>query len=841
MYRTSSLGCVFLSMVAAPAVAGFTEPPQSPASDGEIIVYGRVEGDDFDGLRAEDELNRDDIDAYGLDTVGQVIEQVSAELQRGDNRPVILINGQLANGINDINDLPVEAVMRIQLLPPTASARIGQSPTQRVINVVIKPDHKQITPNLLGTQSMRQDAGRVDAELNLLKLSDGNRRSLVMRYGHVDPLFEDQRNIRPDLGALPSHPFGNVIGTGPGGEIDPALSALAGKVTLLAGVPQGTARPQLFDFAQLAGLPNIDGANAGRTLVGQSDAYSANANISQRFGTITNWALNAKVERNETRTLRGLGSALLRLPQGTPFSPFGRDVQLAYQIGDPLASRQILTSYSVAQTLNTRLGDFAISVQASLARRDLSVDTDRNRDTTTLEAGVIAGSVNPFARLPASLIGSTAQDRSRSRADSGDVSVSTSGTLARLPAGGVLLGISARLGKDRVRSTTEGVTNTQRALRRSERGVKANLTVPLLRTDGPLKGALTVDFSGQLHGIDGSSNLRDWGAAINGTVGRALSFSGAFSEEQIAPLTSFLNDPVVIAENIRTYDFIRQETVLVRQITGGNGLLPVQRRRTTALQASLRPFAESDFVANAQYVRITNRNVTSLLPPVNAEVQAAFPDRFRRSADGQLLEIDARPVSFLRDGAERVVWGFRWRQTFGGAAIGEEDGPATGLTKARGVRINLDASHEHVLDAFRQARAALPEVNLLAGGALGYGGGLPRDTINFNLSMASRGVGAQVNVQYRSESYIAAGVAAAPERLTFDERALANLRLFANLGPLLPEAKWAKGLRVSVQMTNLFDSQQRVRDEAGVTPLRYQPFLIDPVGRSFTVGLRKVF
>lgn len=838
---TTTLLATALPAATAAAAENAPAPPEPGPADGEIIVFGTSEAYDFEGLQAEDELDRDDIDSYGFDTVGQIIEQVRSELGGPDDAPVILINGQLANGINDVNDLPVEAVTRIQVLPPAAAGRIGQSPSQRVINVVIKPDHRQITPNLAGTLSSRGDAPRADAEINLLKLDDGNRRSLVMRYAHVDPLFETQRDILPDLGVVPAHPLGNVVGAQNGGEIDPGLSALAGTAVLAAGIPAGNARPQLFDFAALAGRSNREGANALRTLVGESDAWSANANISQTLGARTMWSVNARIERNETLTLRGLSTALLRLPESSPFSPFGSDVRLAFLVGGPLGAKQSVTTYNLAQTLNTQVRGIGISAQARFSRRDLAVDTDRSVDVSALDNGVANGSVNPFAGLPAGLLGAAGQDRSRSRADSGDVQISANAPLARLPAGSLLFGLTVRAGRDKVRSATDGVTTNRRLVRRNERGLKGNLTVPLVRLDGPLKGSLTADLTGQLHAVDGSGGLHDWGAALNGNVGRALTLSASWLEEEIAPQAEALGDPVVIGENIRTFDFIRQETVLVRQVSGGNALLPVQRRRTSALQASLRPLRDTDFVANAQYTRTVNRDVTSLLPPVSAEVQAAFPDRFRRTADGRLIEVDARPVSFLRDRAERLSWGFRLRHTFGGTAIGEDDADRPGVTKGRGVRLNLEVTHDRVLSAYRQARASLPEVNLLRGGALGYGGGLVRDTVNANLAIASRGVGLQVNGQYRGESYVAAGTAAAPERLTFAERTLVNLRLFANLGPVLPEAGWAKSMRVSVQVTNVADSRQRVRDEAGATPLRYQPFLIDPVGRSITFSLRKAF
>jgi hypothetical protein len=42
-------------------------------------------------------------------------------------------------------------------------------------------------------------------------------------------------------------------------------------------------------------------------------------------------------------------------------------------------------------------------------------------------------------------------------------------------------------------------------------------------------------------------------------------------------------------------------------------------------------------------------------------------------------------------------------------------------------------------------------------------------------------------------------------------------------------------------VTNLFDARQKVTDQNGLVPLRYQPYLIDPTGRSFQVEFRKLF
>jgi hypothetical protein len=50
-----------------------------------------------------------------------------------------------------------------------------------------------------------------------------------------------------------------------------------------------------------------------------------------------------------------------------------------------------------------------------------------------------------------------------------------------------------------------------------------------------------------------------------------------------------------------------------------------------------------------------------------------------------------------------------------------------------------------------------------------------------------------------------------------------------------------KNLRVSFRLDNIFDGQRAVRDENGDTPINYQPFVIDPVGRFIGVDVRKLF
>jgi outer membrane receptor protein involved in Fe transport len=70
---------------------------------------------------------------------------------------------------------------------------------------------------------------------------------------------------------------------------------------------------------------------------------------------------------------------------------------------------------------------------------------------------------------------------------------------------------------------------------------------------------------------------------------------------------------------------------------------------------------------------------------------------------------------------------------------------------------------------------------------------------------------------------------------------LVNLRLFADARRVLPNSSWARGLRVSVDVTNLTNDRQKVRDSLGNTPLQYQPAYRDALGRTIEFEIRKVF
>ena len=68
--------------------------------------------------------------------------------------------------------------------------------------------------------------------------------------------------------------------------------------------------------------------------------------------------------------------------------------------------------------------------------------------------------------------------------------------------------------------------------------------------------------------------------------------------------------------------------------------------------------------------------------------------------------------------------------------------------------------------------------------------------------------------------------------------------MFADLNQrtkLIEQVPLLKNTRITFGVNNVFDTRQTVVDNSGTVPLRYQPFLIDAIGRSFEIELRKLF
>ncbi len=160
-----------------------------------------------------------------------------------------------------------------------------------------------------------------------------------------------------------------------------------------------------------------------------------------------------------------------------------------------------------------------------------------------------------------------------------------------------------------------------------------------------------------------------------------------------------------------------------------------------------------------------------------------------------------------------------------------------------GGRWNLSLSHTIELGNKVLVAPGGPELDLLHGDAL-TGGGVARHTLSLEGGVFYNGFGTRLSGSYKSGTRVEGTGAPGSADLRFGDLFTLDLRMFADLGrqeKLVKAAPFFENTRVSFSVNNLFNAHQKVTDQNGVVPLRYQPLLIDPTGRSFQVEFRKLF
>lgn len=907
--------------VAAPAPAPAPQQDDEEPEEPEIIVRGTrgLPGAVVGDIPPEEQLGPADIRSYGVSSVAELLAELAPQTRSGrgqGGQPVTLLNGRRISSFAEIRDLPTEAIARVDILPEEVALKYGYRADQRVVNFVLRRRFNAVTAEAGARVTTRGDRFQPEAELDLLTIRRDRRFNLHGSYRQSDALLEADRDI-----AFTASPFaigGNVAGLN--GAAIPGL----GTATLV-GVPTGTRSLAAFGAAGA----NVTDPGAYRTLMGQSRNLSANASYAQNiFGNI-GATLSGRIEASNGRSLQGLPTVSLSLPEGNPFSPFSGPVLVQRAIdGEPLTQRTNTITSRVGATFNGDLGRWRWSLIGGYDRIDGRTTTDAGVDASAFQARLNANDLtaNPFGPLDLPRL---AANRSTFTSQNVALDAQASGAVFRLPAGEVVTSVS--LGGDlndfSSRSTRAGITQAG-AVSRDSANARVNLDLPVSnRAQGVLDaiGNLSVNFNAAVEELSDFGTLTTFGYGANWAPVEAVRFIASVTEQDGAPSPQQLGNPQIVTPNVRLFDFVRGTTASVTTVSGGNPALAGFSTSTAKLGLTVRPSKARDLTLVANYVRASVDDPVAGFPAATAEIAGAFPGRFTRDAGGQLLRVDTRPVNFARTERSELRYGFNFSVPIksqvqkqlelfragqgpnpfegltppggrrgqgnqpgssGQAGTAGEPGaapagtpPAAGEGRPRGEggagfggqgrggggfgggggrggrgfggggpggggRLQFALYHTwHFTDEVLVA-AGGPRLDLLNGDAIGNGGGQPRHELEAQAGYANNGLGARLSVNFRSATSVDGGTAAAPTELRFGSLTTANLRLFADLGQrvdLVRTRPWLRGVRVAFAVENVFDSRQRVTDATGTVPINFQPDLLDPLGRTVRLSIRKLF
>lgn len=838
--------------VAATAASTAAETVAPAGEDGEdsdkldvtaneiVVVAPRIRGEIDVPNQPVQTFDENDIAAYGADSIADLIEAISPQTGsgrgRGSGRPIMLINGQRITSFREMRNIPPEAIRKMDVLPEEVALRFGYPANQRVVNIILKDRFAAVTGAGEYNWPTRGGYDNYELESGLFRISGPRRYNFSAKLSETSMLTEDERNIRQDTPDLPT----------------------------VAGDPDQ------------AGYRSLGAADSLLELNGTMTQGLGEGGLG---GSIT---VNGAYTHEQTTSLSGLDTVELTSGGDSRFRT----------LPDPLTTRVVTDTFESGLGYNTMLGRWTLSMTADGSYADTETRVDRRRDTQGLVDAVAAGELAIDGPLP--FVPGAGVDVARNRELSLSSLATLSGVPFRMPAGDANLTVKGGFDFDRTvsedtRSGLDAVT-----LKRGDLSGGVNLALPLTSRSEDFLGAagdFTLNLGGGVERLSDFGTLKNWNVGLTWNPTGTLSLQASYLVEDAAPTLSQLGAPSILTFNVPVYDFTNAVTSLVTVTTGGNPDLVKEKQRDIKLSATWDlPFLKRSNLI-VEYFRNRSSDVTESFPLLTPAIEAAFPGRVTRDADGQLVAIDRRALTYDEISSSRMRWGFNLSgslggegagQRFGGGAgplpggpggpgvsgEGREGGPAGarggqdgprgasagpagpppgagfgGGRRGPGSRWNLSVYHTwRFTDRVRIAENT-PVLDQLAGGAI-VAGGVPRHTIEMEGGVFKNGYGLRLNGEWNVPARVDGSGLPGSSDLRFGSTFVLGARLFADLGRnqgLVSRVPFFKGARLALTADNLLDSRQKVTDRNGEVPLAYQAAYREPQGRVIGIDFRKMF
>ena len=267
---------------------------------------------------------------------------------------LLLLNGRRlgSSGANaaanffDVNNIPLAAIDRIEVLTDSASAIYGADAIGGAINIVLRKDFTGVGANVHYGVSSEGDAAEGDASIALGGRSGAFSGMMVLDFFKRDPLRATDRDLTSsddyrrfggqDLRSTSSYP-GNVYSL----NVDPVTGAplpLPGLTSSFAGIPSGNGIGLTpADFATTDGVLNLFDGAPYKTL--QAEAKRKSLFASGRYDLsngVTFFSEFLYTNREQIIQLAPdvlfLGQfGLFTVPATNPFNPFGVPVGIDYR------------------------------------------------------------------------------------------------------------------------------------------------------------------------------------------------------------------------------------------------------------------------------------------------------------------------------------------------------------------------------------------------------------------------------------------------------------------------------------------------------------------------------
>ncbi|MEM7702625.1 MAG: hypothetical protein AAF251_11860 [Pseudomonadota bacterium] len=416
--------------------------------------------------------------------------------------------------------------------------------------------------------------------------------------------------------------------------------------------------------------------------------------------------------------------------------------------------------------------------------------------------------------------------------------------LADLAAGSMTVTASLDMSLERQDTAIlEGAAVNQSSIARDTFAGGLSLEVPIL-APAPIPGELGLNANAEVRHLSDFGWLTTYGYGLRWKPVPTVRLLASVTREEGAPALNDLGTPQVLTPDARLFDFEAGQDALATLITGGNPDLATDRRRVIKLGVQWNPSEEPRIGVNVDYTTSQIDNEVRRFALLTENFERAFPDRVTRGPGGQLLAFDVRPVQVAEGRRDEVRTAITFSERLKTKRVRRRaEGPPTKRRRSgRPGSLRISAIHRLTLrDEARLSEGGQGAVfDLLNGASIERAGGTPRHQIDLSLYRWKYGFGLAAAARYQS----ATRVNIPSSDLRFSDLATFGLRVtyeFNYSDAILAKLPFLEETQVAFNVGNVFNQRQRVTDPQGRTPDNFLPELLDPLGRSVRLDIRKRF
>jgi|GEM_PF-2337178 len=835
------------------------------------VVAKRLRSDFLAELAPEISFDRIEIDALGVSSLEEVLAELQPELNsgrgRGNGAPVILVNGQVIANRRDVRSFPPEAIRRVEIYPEEVALQYGFRATQKVINFVLEDEFTAVSTRASFGGAVQGGAENSRLEVGHVGIDRDRRLSINLDVTNTTALHDSDRSVISVNEATPASLSGNVFGVaGVGGnEIDPALSALAGQAVTSATLPQNTVGLVLGDLLASANSPEIANELDARTLIPEQRDLAFSASYAWPVGDRLSANVSAEYRRGTSEAEQGLGSFVYTLPADSPQSIFINDITINRALPIALGRDQDSDSYNLSATLAGRWGAWTWRWLNTFDEAKRRVRTAREVVADDFIDAVIGGDPEVNALFgPEQFEILTDVDTTENR----DLvsRLLLRGELFDTRSGPVRgsVGFEWRSAQRDSETRFDGQLDVAR-LDRNTSQFSGNLDVPLWKMESGAELLLNSNVELANHSDFGS--LRVVGGGLIWNWPKLLRLTASVSREEGVPGIQQLGDAITRIPNRRVFDFITGESVETTLVSGGNASLLADTRRVANLRLRLEPLKSNALVVFLDYLDAKTDDPITSFPVPNAQIEAAFSDRFVRDAQGTLIEFDARPINVASEQRREFTWGVRYSRSLRSRSR-DESKVASGSQARQGApaevrrairrrgradarragssgRLRFALFHNITLEDELTIAPGIAPIDFVGVSNAGRIRDGARHLVTLRCGYSYKRFSARINVSWQASRTSLPGP---NDVLQYDDLTRVNVNLgytFAKESPLLTRFPALSPLlasaRLRLRVENLFDAQPDVVSSSGIVPSGFARDELDPLGRAVYLELRKLF